>query len=137
MTNKKLKVIKKNTEYVSNDTFLLFVDVANSNEIIKLESDINYTILYFRNGIVKRSAYTLMRFEELLQGNSNYIRINRATIININFIKEIDFVEKQIKIDSGEIVNISRRKLEKVRSQCLILSPNKIIPYLSIENMVC
>jgi DNA-binding LytR/AlgR family response regulator len=137
MTNKKLKVIKKNTEYVSNDTFLLFVDVANSNEIIKLESDINYTILYFRNGIVKRSAYTLMRFEELLQGNSNYIRINRATIININFIKEIDFVENQIKIDSGEIVNISRRKLEKVRSQCLILSPNKIIPYLSIENMVC
>jgi two-component system, LytTR family, response regulator len=91
-------------------------DVVYDTEIKYLEAEINYTKVYFANGLIKKSGYTLMRFEELLKQNTMYKRIHRAFIVNMNFVENIDLKAQNIAIANGPTLQISRRKLQKLES---------------------
>jgi DNA-binding LytR/AlgR family response regulator len=116
MQNKVIKIFKRKNIMLTNDNpVFFFIDLAISNEIVKLESIKNYTLILFKNGNSKRFSYTLLRFEELLYGNLNYLRVNRSTIINIYFLKSIDFIENQLRIGQNNVITISRRRLGFVK----------------------
>ncbi len=62
-----------------------FVYVA-VNEIIRCQSNVNYTIIYLADGRKLTVARTLREFEDLLDGG-DFFRVHNSHLININYIK--------------------------------------------------
>lgn len=89
---------------------LLFFDIC---DIIYLEANSNYTIIYFTNHPKLVASKTLKELEDLLPTDV-FFRIHHSYIINLNYIK------KYLKGDGGQvvltndvIVDVARRKKEE------------------------
>lgn len=88
---------------------LMFYDI---NDIVHLEANSNYTNLYFSNKTKIIASKTLKEFEELLPDDI-FFRTHNSFIINLNFIKRyIRGDGGQIELQTGAIVDLSRRKKE-------------------------
>jgi len=75
------------------------VEYINKNEIIRLESDSNYTYVHFINGRRLTIAKTIGEFEPLLCYNeSNFMRVHQSHIVNLNH------VIKYLKDNGGIII---------------------------------
>jgi len=72
-------------------------EVANLQEIIRLESDRNYTRIYKENGNECVVSRTLKEFEELL-APYEFFRVHHSHIIHLRYVK------KYIRGQGGEIV---------------------------------
>lgn len=84
------------------------------DEIIFMESKINYTILYLTRGRTLLSARNLQVYENKLIGLSNFFRIHRGIIINMLHVEKIK-LEKltgSVYLNSGEELCISRRRIK-------------------------
>lgn len=81
------------------------------NEIVYLEADQNYSILYFNNGRKSLSAFTLKYYHNKAEIN-HFLRINRSFLLNPNYIKSIYKVGTItfIKMCNGKEIQVSRRK---------------------------
>lgn len=82
------------------------------NDILKLESESNYTILYLENNKRIIASKTLSVFEEKLQ-DANFIRIHRSYIINLTKLDGIEHRDNgqyYAILSDGSSVEISRRK---------------------------
>ncbi|MEO6870191.1 MAG: LytTR family DNA-binding domain-containing protein [Ginsengibacter sp.] len=89
---------------------LLFYNIA---DIIHLEANRNYTIIYFTNDVKLIASKTLKDFEELLPTDI-FIRIHHSHMINLNFIKRyIKGDGGQIELQDGTMVDVARRKKEE------------------------
>lgn len=79
-------------------------------DIIKMDADANYTIITEKSGNKVLVATTLKKLEERVYHFKNFLRINRSTIVNLDYaeFKDNSFLVK----DSGPI-SISRRRLKK------------------------
>ena len=89
---------------------LLFYNIA---DIIHLEANRNYTIIYFTNDVKLIASKTLKDFEELLPTDI-FIRIHHSHLINLNFIKRyIKGDGGQIELHDGRVVDVARRKKEE------------------------
>jgi two-component system LytT family response regulator len=71
--------------------------VVALEDIIKCQSDNNYTTFYFENGSKLMVAKTLKYFADLLK-ESHFLRIHQSHLINTKYIKEY------IKSDGGYLV---------------------------------
>jgi two-component system LytT family response regulator len=81
--------------------------------LIYIKSDINYCSLFFlhkRSIIISRS---LKRISELPELN-HWLRIHQSYLVNPNFIIEISFKAYYLKMQSGDILPISRRRINSV-----------------------
>lgn len=84
------------------------------DEIIFLESKINYTILYLTKGRTLLSARNLQVYEQKLMGLPYFFRIHRGVMINMLHIEKIK-LEKltgSVYLQSGEELSISRRRIK-------------------------
>jgi two-component system LytT family response regulator len=70
--------------------------LLNIDEIIRCESNRNYTLIFMENKKKVMVSKTLMDFEQMLGANS-FIRIHKSHLVNINYI------EKYIKSEGGMI----------------------------------
>jgi DNA-binding LytR/AlgR family response regulator len=64
--------------------------------------------------IVKNLTY----FEEELE-NLGFVRVNRNVIVNCAHISSINFRSKELRLNNGEIISVSRRNLSKLRKALL------------------
>lgn len=83
-------------------------------DIIRCESDVNYTRFYVLNSPVLVVPKTLKEYDELLTGNG-FVRVHKSHLVNIEHIK------KYIKGDGGWVImaddskiEVSRRKKENL-----------------------
>ncbi len=88
------------------------------SDIYLIESLDNYSRLSFNNQKVylKRS---LNQWEEML-GQALFFRINRTEIINTTYIQEVQTLPKgrlQIRMKTGELLNVSSRQSVKFKSR--------------------
>ncbi len=60
------------------------------DEMLHLESDINYTIISLKDGKQIITATTLKKLETRLLSFKNFIRVNKSAIVNLDYIKPID-----------------------------------------------
>jgi two-component system LytT family response regulator len=89
---------------------LRFVETA---DILYLEAESNYTIIYMRTENKITVARTLKDFEELLS-RQVFIRIHHSHIINKNHIqKYIRGEGGQVVMSNGKILDVARRKKEE------------------------
>jgi two-component system LytT family response regulator len=77
------------------------------HEISRIEAAENYSIVHLIEGKKIIIAKTLKKFEEELK--IGFFRINRSTLINLNYIKKNS--GDQIILKNGQEYRISRRRL--------------------------
>lgn len=94
----------------------------NQESIEYLESSINYTYFYLRDGKSIISGYNIKVFEKLLN-NVDFIKINRSNLVNVSFIQKI-LIERNtcsILLLNGDAMNVSRRRINKLKENCPLL----------------
>ena len=90
----------------------------NQESIGYLESSINYTHFYLRDGKSIISSYNIKVFEKLLN-NVDFIKISRFNLVNVSFIQKI-LIERNtcsILLFNGDTMNISRRRLKILKEK--------------------
>ncbi len=80
------------------------------NEILHLESDLNYTQILLADGKRILSSTTLKIIESRLMPFKNFVRINRQSIVNLDLVEKI---ENQTLFLPGERKIIFSRRREK------------------------
>lgn len=82
----------------------------NISDIVHLESQSNYTMIYFQNHPKLLASRTLKEFEELLP-HEMFFRTHRSHVINLQYIKKyIRGDGGQIQLINKDYVPLSRRK---------------------------
>jgi DNA-binding LytR/AlgR family response regulator len=80
----------------------------NPDEVVWIEGHVNYSKIIFKNQTPIMVAVTLKKIEEILK-DYNFYRINRATLINLNYVKLTNgYSQVEIK---GNYINASRRRV--------------------------
>ncbi len=80
------------------------------HEIIRLQSDDNYTIFYIKGGSKIIASKTIKSFEGMF-APFNFFRVHRSHIINLNYIRKfIKGDSAHLIMDDGEKIEVSRRR---------------------------
>lgn len=85
----------------------------STSEILYLKADGNYTIIQFSDQKTEISSYNLGWFEKNIE-SSNFIRISRACLINIQYLTRFEKNNKKCIISNNSVnyeLDVSRRKL--------------------------
>lgn len=85
-------------------------------EIIRCESDGNYSYIFFKDESNLLVAKTLKDFEELLPKNTFY-RVHQSHVININFVKSyLNGRGGRLEMNNGDIIKVARTRKKEVLS---------------------
>lgn len=80
------------------------------NEIVRLQSDDNYTIFYTKHGEKIVASKTIRTYEDMF-APFNFFRVHRSHIINLNFIRKfIKGDHSHLIMDDGKKIEVSRRR---------------------------
>lgn len=88
------------------------------DEMIFLESSSNYTNLFCCNGKHIIVATTLGHIEERLSSFEAFLRINRSTLINVEYVNEIHLSARNtyvISMKDGKKFTVSRRRIAHLK----------------------
>ncbi len=113
--------IKNQMQFIEKDNIAIkekgYLELINLGSIVKFESDKNYTTFYLKCGRMITSSRTLHVFEQLLVGKTEFLRVNRSEIINLNYV----FIDNSgLKItEKRNKVKISRRRGLSVANRIL------------------
>ena len=94
------------------------------SEIIRLESDSNYTNFILTGNRKMLVAKTLKEFEEKLAAY-NFLRSHKSHLLNLYHIREIDGPNNEVLMSDGNIVEISKRK-KKEFTEMLVKNENTV-----------
>lgn len=84
--------------------------VVNPDDIIRCESDRNYTFIFIKDGKKHLVSKTIKEYEEMLE-DYNFFRIHQSHLINLHFLKNyIRGRGGQVELTDGTIVDVSARK---------------------------
>ena len=84
-----------------------FLDIA---DIVRCQSDINYTTIYLKDKHKLVVAKTLKEFEELLSGHS-FFRVHNSHLINLDCIKSYNKGKGgSVKLTDGTEIEVSSRR---------------------------
>ena len=114
--------MKKESSFVNLDTDqclrLTHRYQIPTNDIIYLESEINYTNVYTSDNRKHLSSFTLKILEARMLKN-DFIRINRGCLVNPKHITQIIGLKRnaQAHLSNGSVLTISRRKFDNIRSK--------------------
>jgi two-component system, LytTR family, response regulator len=88
---------------------IVFVKIQ---EIIRCESDNNYTFFYLRSGERVLVSRTLKEFEELLEP-FGFFRVHKSHLVNLQYIRKYKKGEGgMVTMDDGSQIEVSRRRKE-------------------------
>jgi len=93
-------------------TSLKGFQVVNLSDILYCEASSNYTNFHFTGRTVICASKPIHEYEELL-ADSNFIRIHKSTVINLEHVKEYIRGEGgTVVLSNGQRLEVSRRKKE-------------------------
>lgn len=87
--------------------------VIPASNIVRIEASSNYSKLFFSNEKTLTVAKVLHWFEDRL-GEQLFYRINRAHIVNREFICDLSEDNNVVTLANGERLRISRRRKENI-----------------------
>jgi len=64
-------------------------EIINLNDIIYLKAEGSYTNIFLKANTCLLASKNLKHFQFILEGASNFFRIHRSIIVNINFVKKL------------------------------------------------
>jgi DNA-binding LytR/AlgR family response regulator len=80
--------------------------------IIWLKSSRNYTIFLLSDGRKLMSSKTLGKYEKKLP--EGFIRVHRSSIINREYIMQLNRIQRICILKDGQMIEISERRLRQV-----------------------
>lgn len=88
---------------------MIKINYPQSNEILFLRGDINYTEFHLVDGKKVVSSFTLLRHQEKLEG---FLRVSRKHLVNPEYITEIENRHgvRQVLMLNGERIAVARRR---------------------------
>jgi DNA-binding LytR/AlgR family response regulator len=88
-----------------------------TDDIVYLESEINYTNVYTADNRKHLSSFTLKKLEARII-KKDFIRINRGCLVNTKHITEIIGIKRngQAQLSNGSVLLISRRKFDNLKN---------------------
>lgn len=103
-SKQKKKIVLKTMERIYS------VDVA---DIVRMESDGNYTKVYLNDGKRIMVSKTMKEFDELLT-DTGFVRVHHSHLINMNFLFCFEKSEGHIVMKDNSIVPVSNRKKDQL-----------------------
>ena len=105
------------------------ISFIETDDIISLQADSNYTIVHLQNMQKMVISKTLREFEDILD-DTQFARIHKSYMVNLKYIKEYSTTDGGIvKMTDGNQWSISRRQLdmflEKMKTASLTFGKNK------------
>lgn len=89
--------------------------VVDTRDILYVESDINYSRIYFSNGNkTLMTSKTLKEFSDLLEP-IGFFRIHQSYLINPDFIQEYRRTDNELQLQNGKVLPIARQRKLKFR----------------------
>jgi two-component system LytT family response regulator len=85
-------------------------ELVHADQMVRCESDSNYTLVFFKNGAKTLVSKTLKEVEELLEGH-HFFRVHHSHLVNLNEIK------KYVKGDGGYLVMSDNTTVSVSRSK--------------------
>ncbi|MFN8348905.1 MAG: LytTR family DNA-binding domain-containing protein [Spirosomataceae bacterium] len=79
------------------------------NEILYIQSDVNYCYVYLKDGRKILIAKTLKEYHQQLEGHL-FARIHKSYLVNLEAIDYCNFAEYEIQLSNGVCLPIARRK---------------------------
>ncbi len=92
---------------------------VNPEEIMLLQADINYTVLYFIDGKKTIVATPLKTLEMRFDGH-NFYRTHKSYLVNIACIKNYLKPHNQVQMSDDKKILVSRRKIDGLK-KCLFM----------------
>lgn len=102
------------------------------SQIIFLKGENNYTHIYTKSNIKITIPRCLKYFEEMLI-TGDFIRIHRSYIINFQYVKLINLLEKKITLVDGTELAVSRRRFRFCKKFVML---NYKIEYITKDNKI-
>ena len=111
---RKMELLLKNINKVEKIALSTMegLEMVVLEDIVRCESQSNYTYFYMNNGNKYLVSKTLKEFDELLSGERFY-RIHKSHLVNVKFIqKYINGKGGSVVLNDGAFIDVSRRKRE-------------------------
>jgi two-component system, LytTR family, response regulator len=90
------------------------INIVNITDILRCESNVNYTCFYFSGGKKLLVTKTLKEFEDLL-GDQGFYRVHQSHLVNTKYIREYVKTEGgHLIMNDGTMVPVSTRKRPEV-----------------------
>ena len=89
------------------------IHVVNISDILRCESNVNYTEFFFSNNKKMLVTKTLKDFEEILSDHG-FFRVHQSHLVNTKYIKEFVKSEDALIMHDGTSVPVSTRKRAEV-----------------------
>lgn len=90
------------------------IHIVRINDIVRCESNVNYTCFYFENGKKMLVTKTLKEFEELL-ADQGFYRVHQSHLINTKCIREYVKTEGgHLMLNDNTMIPVSTRKRPEV-----------------------
>ncbi|MEO9022771.1 MAG: LytTR family DNA-binding domain-containing protein [Ginsengibacter sp.] len=119
MTSARLNILLHDLERRNDEMKRIIVptvtgfEILNVSDIIRCESDINYTTLFLREKKKLLVAKTLKEFEELL-GEYNFFRVHNSHLINLACIKSYHKGKGgSVMLTDGSEIEVSTRRRDE------------------------
>lgn len=87
---------------------------VETDEIIRLEANINYTNFFLVSNRKLTASKTLKEFDQLLSDH-DFIRIHKSHLVNLKFVRQITN-ERQLLMADNSKVEVSTRRWEDVKN---------------------
>ncbi|WP_109742078.1 LytR/AlgR family response regulator transcription factor [Arcicella aurantiaca] len=101
--------------------FLRTKKIIPLHEIIMIQGDINYSLIYLKGGRKTLVPRTLKLFESLLE-NYNFLRTHRGFIINCDHLLRIDRLHEEAFLTNNLQASISRRRRAEVSKRLQLIA---------------
>ena len=89
-------------------------EIRDTNQILYLKADSNYTEFYFEDGQKKLFSLTLKRYEHTLQGI--FIRVHHSYLVNQKFITTYLAKDSKILLADHTEIPVSRSKKSIIKA---------------------
>lgn len=89
------------------------IDLVNISDIIRCESEVNYTVFFLTGGRQIVVSKTLKEYEEILS-NHHFYRVHQSHLVNTKYIKEFVKSDDELIMTEGKSIPVSSRKRPEV-----------------------
>ena len=86
------------------------------DKIVRCEADLNYTKFFLAGNKSFLSSKTLKDYEDLLTTHTNFIRVHRSHLLNVNYLLKLKN-DGNLVLTDNSVIPISRRRKKEVMSR--------------------
>ncbi|MGP8329191.1 MAG: LytR/AlgR family response regulator transcription factor [Methanosarcinaceae archaeon] len=114
LLNKKIELLLQNRDSFKKIALpsmdeILFVQLS---DIVRCESDTNYTVFHLNDGQKKIVSRTLKEYDEMLSGEG-FCRVHHSQLVNLNHVsKYIKGEGGQLVLSNDDVIDVARRRKE-------------------------